>query len=79
MTNSKKYQTQQKSLKARDNLNILKEYSPLLHSEKIQHNTLKYNNKRCKICNIIIEGKSYTFKNPESKFKINILAATQKM
>ena len=28
-------------------------------------------NKRCKICDIIIEGKSYTFKNPETKFKIN--------
>ena len=24
-----------------------------------------------KICDIIIEGKSYTFKNPETKFKIN--------
>ena len=23
------------------------------------------------MCNIIIEGKSYTFKNPETKFKIN--------
>ena len=31
----------------------------------------KCKNKRCKICDIIIEGKSYTFKNPETKFKIN--------
>ena len=31
----------------------------------------KWKNKRCKICNIIIEGKSYTFKNPETKFKID--------
>ena len=31
----------------------------------------KCKNKRYKICNIIIEGKSYTFKNPETKFKIN--------
>ena len=31
----------------------------------------KCNNKWCKICDIIIEGKSYTFKNPETKFKIN--------
>ena len=23
------------------------------------------------MCDIIIEGKSYTFKNPETKFKIN--------
>ena len=31
----------------------------------------KSKNKRCKICDIIIEDKSYTFKNPETKFKIN--------
>ena len=31
----------------------------------------KCKNKRCKICDIIIEGKSYIFKNPETKFKIN--------
>ena len=61
--------TKQKSLKVRDNPKILKEYSPLLHSEKAQHNKCNY--KRCKICDVIIEGKSYTFKNPETKFKIN--------
>ena len=31
----------------------------------------KCKNKRCKICDMIIEYKSYTFKNPETKFKIN--------
>ena len=31
----------------------------------------KCNNKRCKICDMIIEGKSYAFKNLETKFKIN--------
>ena len=31
----------------------------------------KCNIKLCKICDIIIEGKSYTFKNPETKFKMN--------
>ena len=31
----------------------------------------KCKNKRCKICDIIIEGKSYAFKNPETRFKIN--------
>ena len=31
----------------------------------------KCNNKRCKICDMIIEGKSNTFKNPETKFKMN--------
>ena len=29
------------------------------------------NDKCCKICDIIIEGKSNTFKNPETKFKMN--------
>ena len=40
MTKLKKYLTQQKSLKARDKTNILKEYSPLLHLEKTQHKEL---------------------------------------
>ena len=40
MTKSKKYWTQQKSLKARDKPKILKEDSPLLHSEKTQHKGL---------------------------------------
>ena len=31
----------------------------------------KCNNKWCKIYDMIIEGKSYTFKNPKTKFKIN--------
>ena len=31
----------------------------------------KCNYKRCKLSDIIIEGNSYTFKNPEKKFKIN--------
>ena len=31
----------------------------------------KCNNKRCKICDIIIEGKSSPFKDPKTKFKIN--------
>ena len=31
----------------------------------------KWKNKRCKICDIIIEGKSHTFKKPETKFKMN--------
>ena len=40
MTKSKKYLTQQKSLKARDNLKIFKKYSPLLYSGKTQHKGL---------------------------------------
>ena len=45
----------------------------ILTSSTFGENTIqgitKCKNKRCKICDIIIEGKSYTFKNPETKFK----------
>ena len=44
--------------------------SSTLGENKTQRVT-KCNNKRCKICDIIIEGKSYTFKNAETKFEIN--------
>ena len=30
----------------------------------------KCKNKRCGVCNIIIEGKSYTFENPKTTFMI---------
>ena len=47
----------------------------ILTSSTFEENTTqgvtKCNNKRCKICDIIIEGKSNTFKNQETKFKIN--------
>ena len=47
----------------------------ILTSSTLGQNTtqgvVKCNNKRCKICDIIIEGKSYTFKNHETKSKIN--------
>ena len=66
MTKSKKYKTQQKSLKARDNPTILKEYSPLVHLGKTQHKELP----NASVCDIIIEGKSPTFKNQEAKFRI---------
>ena len=39
--------------------------------ESTTHGVTKCNNKRCKVCDIIIEGKSYTFKNPETKFRID--------
>ena len=72
MTKSKKYLTQKKSLKARDNPKNLKR---ILTSSTFGENTTqgvtKCNNKWCKICDIIIEGKSYTFKNLETKFNIN--------
>ena len=40
MKKSKKYSTQQKSLKATYNPKILNVYSPLPHSEKTQHKAL---------------------------------------
>ena len=52
---------QQKSLKARDN--------PF--EENTKQGVTKSTDKGCKICDIIIEGKSYTIKNSETKFKIN--------
>ena len=39
--------------------------------ENTAQRVTKCNYKRCKICNIIIEGKFSTSKNPEMKFKIN--------
>ena len=39
--------------------------------EKTTQVVSKFNHKRCKICNIIIKGKSYTFKIPETKCRIN--------
>ena len=71
MKKSKKYKTRQKSLKARDEPKILKEYSPLLHSEKKQHQQLPNARKICRICDVVVEGKSYTLKKPEAKFKMN--------
>ena len=38
--------------------------------ENTTQGVTKCNNKRFEICDIIIEGKSYTFKNQETKFKI---------
>ena len=55
---SKKYSTQQKSLKARNNPKILKEYLPLLHSEKTQHKELPNEIITDARYTIIIEGKS---------------------
>ena len=60
------------ALKARkNNPKILKEYSPLLHSGKIQHKELPNAIIKDVISSIIIKGKSYTFKNPETKFRID--------
>ena len=55
----------------------------ILTSSIFRENTIqgvtKCNNKQCEICDIIIEEKSYTFKNPETRFKINKdLSFTQK-
>ena len=71
MTKSKKNYTQKiiKSQKQPQNLKRIYTFSTL--GENTTQGVTKCNKKRCKICDIIIEGKSYIFKNPETKFKIN--------
>ena len=71
MTKSKKYLTQQKSLKARQPQKLKRIFTSSTFGENTTQGVTKCNNEWCKICDIIIEGKSYTFKNPETKFKIN--------
>ena len=81
MKNLEKHKNQDKIKEILDRTKIIKSQRQLknlkriLTSSTFGENTAqevtKCNNKRCKICNIIIEGKSYTFKNPETKFKIN--------
>ena len=39
--------------------------------EHTTHGDIKCKNKKCGICNIIIEGKSYNFENPKTTFIIN--------
>ena len=45
--------------------------SSTIGKKNTTHGVTKCKNKRCKICDIITDGNSYTFKNPETKFKIN--------
>ena len=71
ITKLKKYLTQQKSLKARQPKNLKRILTSSTFLENITQGVTKCNNKWCKICDIIIEGKFSTFKNSETKFKIN--------
>ena len=65
----KEIQDTTKVIKNQRQPKILKEYSPLLYSgKKTTQGITKRKNKRCRVCDIIIEGKSYSFKNPETKF-----------
>ena len=64
-----KISRQEKSVKIRDNPEIKKKYSPLLHLGTTAYRVIKYKNKI--ICDIIIEGKSYTFENAKTTFMIN--------
>ena len=66
MTKSKKYKTQQKSLKARQPKNLKR-----ILTSSTPKGITKCNDKRCKLCDIVIKGKSYNFKNPKTKLKIN--------
>ena len=43
-----------------------------IFGENTTQGVTKCKNKRCKICDIIIEDNSYTFKNHETKFKMNL-------
>ena len=61
--------TQQKSLKPNDNQKHTLTSSKL--GEHTTHRISKGKNKRCGVCNIIIEGKSFTFENPKTIFIIS--------
>ena len=61
-----------KVIKSHRHAKILKEYSPSsTFKENTTQGVTKCKNKRNGVCDIIIEGKSYTFKNHETKFRIN--------
>ena len=55
MTESKNYKTQQKSLKARQPKNLNHILILSTFEEHTTHGVTKCNNKRCKVCNIIIK------------------------
>ena len=71
MTKSKKNETTEiiKSQKQTKNLKWILPSSTF--GENATYVVTKYNNERCEISDINIEGKSDTFKNPETKFKMN--------
>ena len=50
--------------------NLKRILTPSTFGKSTTQGLTKCNNKRYGICDIIIEGKSYTFKNPETKFRI---------
>ena len=58
-----------KSQREPKNLKRILTSSPF--GENTTQEVTKCNNERCKVCDIIIEVKFYTFKNIENKFKIN--------
>ena len=55
----------------RQNKNLKRILTFSTFGENTTQGVTKCNNKRCKICDRIIDGKSYPFKNPETKLKIN--------
>ena len=55
----------------RQHKNILKILISSTFGENITHGVTKCKNKVYETCGIIIEKKSYTFKNPKTKFVIN--------
>ena len=59
-----------KIIKSQRQPEILKRIlTPSTFGENTTQGVTKCNNKRCKICDIIMQGKSYTFKDTETKLK----------
>ena len=68
MTNSKKYYIQLKLSKPIDNQKTLKKYSLLPNSgNNTIMGSINVKIKKFEVCNIIIEGQSYTFKDSKKK------------
>ena len=67
-----KYLTQQKTVKARDNPKIRKRILTFsLFAGNATQGSIGSKNKRFGVCDMRIEGKSYTFKKTEIKVRIN--------
>ena len=71
MDNIKEILDTTKIIKSQKQPKTLKRIFTCIYGENTTQGVTKCYNKRCKICDIIIEGKSNTFKKPETKFKIN--------
>ena len=72
MTESKKILDIIKMIKSqRQHRNLKHRFTSSTFVEHTTHKITKYKNKRCGVCNIIIEGKFFTFENPKTIFIMN--------